>query len=162
MCKTTFATESGVLLPRQPVNGEAVFDPQRSSVALSICTATQVDARSLDHLVGASKQRRRKCEAERLGGSQIEHQVDLHRALHGQITRLFPFENTPDVSAHLTIRAFRSPGQAARQLPDQSTTLWVESSSTNDPRLRGALPRSDVKPAPSLRTLIRVYFFSFF
>jgi len=31
----------------------------------------------------------------------------------------------------------RLPGRTARQLPDQSTTLWVESSSTSDPRLRG-------------------------
>jgi hypothetical protein len=35
------------------------------------------------------------------------------------------------------------PARAARQLPDQSTTLRVESSSTDDPRLRGALPLSD-------------------
>src|SRR6266700_4068956 len=34
----------------------------------------------------------------------------------------------------------RLPARAARQLPDQSTTLRVESSSTDDPRLRGALP----------------------
>src|ERR1019366_10457922 len=34
--------------------------------------------------------------------------------------------------------------RTARQLPDQSTTLWVESSSTSDPRLRGALPNSDI------------------
>jgi hypothetical protein len=34
----------------------------------------------------------------------------------------------------------RLPARAARQLPDQSTTLWVESSSTCDSRLRGALP----------------------
>jgi hypothetical protein len=32
------------------------------------------------------------------------------------------------------------PARAARQLPDQSTTLRVESSSTGNPRLRGALP----------------------
>jgi hypothetical protein len=38
----------------------------------------------------------------------------------------------------------RSPGQAARQLPDQSTTLWVESSSTDDSRLRGARPLPDM------------------
>ena len=37
----------------------------------------------------------------------------------------------------------RLPGRTARQLPDQSTTLWVESSSTSDPRLRGALPKRD-------------------
>src|SRR5262249_39349505 len=36
------------------------------------------------------------------------------------------------------------PGQAARQLPDQSTTLRVESSSTDDSRLRGALPQPDL------------------
>jgi transposase len=35
-------------------------------------------------------------------------------------------------------------GQAARQLPDQSTTLWVDSSSTSDSRLRGARPRGDI------------------
>ena len=35
------------------------------------------------------------------------------------------------------------PAQAARQLPDQSTTLRVDSSSTDDSRLRGALPRPD-------------------
>src|SRR4030081_437215 len=36
-----------------------------------------------------------------------------------------------------------SPARAARQLPDQSTTLRVESSSTDDSRLRGALPQPD-------------------
>src|SRR3979411_2360389 len=41
------------------------------------------------------------------------------------------------------LQPFRFPGRAARQLPDQSTTLWVESSSTSDPRLRGALPTPD-------------------
>ena len=34
----------------------------------------------------------------------------------------------------------RLPARAARQLPDQSTTPRVESSSTGNPRLRGALP----------------------
>src|SRR6266536_328668 len=41
------------------------------------------------------------------------------------------------------LQPFRLPGRAARQLPDQSTTLRVESSSTGDPRLRGALPIPD-------------------
>jgi hypothetical protein len=35
----------------------------------------------------------------------------------------------------------RLPAQAARQLPDRSTTLRVDSSSTDDSRLRGALPK---------------------
>jgi hypothetical protein len=41
------------------------------------------------------------------------------------------------------LQPFRLPGRAARQLPDQSTTLRVESSSTSDSRLRGALPHAD-------------------
>jgi hypothetical protein len=36
------------------------------------------------------------------------------------------------------------PNQAARQLPDQSTTIRVEPSSTDDSRLRGALPLTDL------------------
>src|SRR5215218_443123 len=42
------------------------------------------------------------------------------------------------------LQPFQLPGRAARQLPDQSTTLWVESSSTSDSRLRGALPIGDI------------------
>src|SRR5215207_6386503 len=47
------------------------------------------------------------------------------------------------------LQPFRLPGRAARQLPDQSTTLRVESSSTGDPRLRGALPQADSCSAPN-------------
>src|SRR3981189_258590 len=51
----------------------------------------------------------------------------------------------PPKAAFVTrLQPFRLPGPAARQLPDQSTTLWVESFSTGDPRLRGALPKADV------------------
>src|SRR5262245_20450331 len=41
------------------------------------------------------------------------------------------------------LQPLRLPARAARQLPDQSTTLRVESSSTGNPRLRGALPKAD-------------------
>src|SRR5262249_618915 len=44
------------------------------------------------------------------------------------------------------LQPLRLPARAARQLPDQSTTLRVESSSTGNPRLRGALPISDIGP----------------
>jgi hypothetical protein len=43
------------------------------------------------------------------------------------------------------LQPYRLPGQAARQLPDQSTTFWVDSSSTDDSRLRGALPIADIE-----------------
>ena len=48
----------------------------------------------------------------------------------------------------------RLPGRAARQLPDQSTTLWVESSSTDDSRLRGALPFSGLMRCDKSRPTI--------
>ena len=44
----------------------------------------------------------------------------------------------------------RLPSRAARQLPDQSTFIWVESSSTDDSRLRGARGTADTI-APSER-----------
>src|SRR5271165_3803146 len=37
------------------------------------------------------------------------------------------------------LRPGQSPTQTARQLPDQSTSIWVEPSSTGVTRLRGAL-----------------------
>ena len=43
------------------------------------------------------------------------------------------------------LRRGRLPDHAARQLPDQSTTPWVEPASTGDTRLRGALKKK--KPA---------------
>src|SRR5664280_834404 len=45
----------------------------------------------------------------------------------------------PPKAAFVTrLRPVRLLVQTARQLPDQSTTLWVESASTGDTRLRGA------------------------
>src|SRR5208283_1413915 len=46
--------------------------------------------------------------------------------------------NRPTAAFVTRLRPGQSPSQAARQLPDQSTILWVESSSTGDTRLRGA------------------------
>src|ERR1700692_4914840 len=49
----------------------------------------------------------------------------------------------PQATFVTRLRHLQLPARAARQLPDQSTTLRVESSSTDDPRLRGALPMHD-------------------
>jgi len=62
----------------------------------------------------------------------------------------------PPKAAFVTrLQPCRLPDRAARQLPDQSATLWVESSSTSDPRLRGArskavltAPNNDFRSAP--------------
>ena len=51
----------------------------------------------------------------------------------------------PPKAAFVTrLRPARLPSQAARQLPDQPTTLWVEPSSTGDARRLGALPLTDI------------------
>src|SRR2546429_8642392 len=47
-------------------------------------------AHSLDHLVGAAEQREREGDAERIGGFEIEHQLDVHRLLHRQVGGLGP------------------------------------------------------------------------
>jgi hypothetical protein len=58
----------------------------------------------------------------------------------------------PPKAAFVTrLQPCRLPGRTARQLPDQSTTLWVESSSTSDPCLRGALPTGDIARARNER-----------
>jgi hypothetical protein len=49
----------------------------------------------------------------------------------------------PEATFVTRLQPLRLPARAARQLPDQSTTLRVESSSTDDSRLRGALPIPD-------------------
>src|SRR5215469_8241326 len=62
-------------------------------------------------------------------------------------TRVTPHRiaQSPKATFVTRLRPFRSPGRAARQLPDQSTTiLWVDSSSTGDSRLRSALPITDI------------------
>ena len=49
----------------------------------------------------------------------------------------------PPKAAFVTrLRSGRLPDQTARQLPEQSTTLWVEPPSTGETRLRGALQNS--------------------
>ena len=59
----------------------------------------------------------------------------------------------PPKEAFVTrLRSSRLPDRTARQLPEQSTILWAESSSTGDPRLRGALRISRIRS--KIRALI--------
>jgi hypothetical protein len=61
----------------------------------------------------------------------------------------------PEATFVTRLQPVRLPGQAARQLPDQSTTLWVDSSSTGDSRLRGARPTRDIELRSAHRPKLR-------
>ena len=56
-----------------------------------------------DDLIGADEQARRDFEAERPGGSQIDHQVELARLHDRQIANLFAFKNPTDINPRLSI-----------------------------------------------------------
>ena len=53
---------------------------------------------SFDHLVGAWRAASRHCEAERLGGLQVDHQLVLGRRLYRQVGRLLTFEDAIDIA----------------------------------------------------------------
>ena len=84
-------------------------------------------SRSLPHMAGGS--------ASALSLSRPA-QASLTLRPAGSLSR-------PQATFVTRLQPMRLPAQAARQLPDQSTTLRVDSSSTDDSRLRGALPSRD-------------------
>jgi hypothetical protein len=49
-----------------------------------------------------------------------------------------PVAQPPKAAFVTRLRQGQLPSNAARQLPDRSTPIWVDSASTGDPRLRGA------------------------
>jgi hypothetical protein len=57
--------------------------------------------RLFDHLFGKCQQRRRYCEIKRLGGLEIDHQVEFCRLLYGQIGWLRAPENLVNVKRRM-------------------------------------------------------------
>jgi hypothetical protein len=60
---------------------------------------------SFDHVVGAAKNRWRDRHAERLGGLEIDHQLEPRRSLDRQVGRAGTGGNPADIDPDLTIRA---------------------------------------------------------
>jgi hypothetical protein len=48
---------------------------------------------SANHFICLQENGRRNGQAERLGGPEIEHQLEFRRLLHGQVSGLGPLEN---------------------------------------------------------------------
>src|ERR1700676_195147 len=60
--------------------------------------APQQTASLFDHLVGASKDRLRQGEPQRLRCFEVDHQFIFGRPLDWQVSRLFPLENAIDIA----------------------------------------------------------------
>jgi hypothetical protein len=63
---------------------------------------------------------------------------------------------SPKATFVTRLQPCRLPSRAARQLPDQSTILRVESSSTDDSRLRGARPKDDITLGSGSSSRLRI------
>src|SRR2546429_9816533 len=58
---------------------------------------------SFDPLVGATRQRKRDSDAERLGGLEVQEQFNFRDLLDRQLARLCAFENPAGIKADLSI-----------------------------------------------------------
>src|SRR5262249_54777367 len=69
---------------------------------------------SFDHLVGAGGQRQWDSDAKRLGGLEVNDQLDLHLVLNRRARRFGTFENPPSIGATQPI-GFSKVGSIAHQ-----------------------------------------------
>ena len=75
---------------------ERLVNPKHASLLPPSCL--------FDHLVGAAEQRERKREAERLGGIEVDDQLDFGGLLDRQVGRLLALENAAGVDAGAMVR----------------------------------------------------------
>ena len=93
-----------------PECGRVVDINGRLKSANSGCEQSQQGSSLFDHLVGAGEQRRWDVEAERLGGLEVDHQLELGRLLHWKIGGL----GTPEDFVNV---AGGTPNRSARLAP---------------------------------------------
>src|SRR5262245_49984222 len=104
-------------------------------------------ARSFDHLVGESEQRRRDFQAERLGGLEIDNQFEAGGLLDGQIRRLRTLEDFVHVrsrpSVHLSeVRSIRDEATGFCKV-SQSIHHW-HTTAVREPRYFGSVAERQV------------------
>jgi hypothetical protein len=70
---------------------------------------SEADQRApFDHLIGATKQRQRESEAERLGGLQVDDELNLRGLLDGKIGGFFTFEYPAGIDSYSPVRVMNS------------------------------------------------------
>jgi hypothetical protein len=94
----------------------------------------------LNHLVGAGKKRWRNVEAERLGGGQVDNEIELGRLLDRQVGGFRSAQNPVDIvgRAPVEVREVRSVGH-------QSPGFDVGTSIEDGWQVRGERERDDAR-----------------
>src|SRR5438067_10863554 len=81
---------------------------------------------SFDNLVRAGEQRWRHGEAERVGGLQIDHQLELGRLLNRQIGRPGAFEDLVDQLCRLDILVDEIGAVGDETAGHDVQTVWID------------------------------------
>ena len=82
----------------------------------------------------------RSCSLPQMAGGSAIRIVTFEACSSFTYVTAHRIAQSPKATFVTRLQPCRLPNRAARQLPDQSTILRVESSSTDDSRLRGARP----------------------
>ena len=87
--------------PAERVHGPVM--PASENLHKSGCEQSQQGSSLFDHLVGALLQQPRHVDAQRLGGLEIDHQLELDRELHRKLARSLAFENSVGVGSGASV-----------------------------------------------------------
>src|SRR5262245_49038813 len=89
-----------------------------------------------DHLVGAGEQRGRHSEAERLGGLEVDHQLELDQGLDGKLARFRALENAVHIYRRTPkiIGPVEAVGEQAASFGEEAE--WIDGGETISKRQR--------------------------